>query len=928
MMKHLHFTHEDNSTSMTFPMPKLLSFSEPGALPLNVSGGKGANLARLTQAGLPVPRGYILTTEAYREFVFLNHLEDHILPAISSLSNPSLEDLERVSETIREKFRQGQFPQELKSEIIGAYQKSGKPAVAVRSSATTEDLPDLSFAGQQDTFLNVRGEDALIKAIIECWGSLWTARAIGYRLRNQLPQDNLALAVIIQPMIESEVSGVMFTANPLTGLRREVVINAILGLGEALVSGRCEPDEYLVQVNPARILSKRLGKKALVLRSSNDGGITETISNLSTFPALQDEQIITLAEMGKQIEHLYGFPQDIEWAIQNQQIFILQSRPITSLFPLPENLPEEPLHVFFSVGAVQGMLDPITPLGRDMFALLFASGAQLFGYHYTHKTQRALFSAGERLWANITPILRTTFGRKVVRGALGLVEPSTRVLLESLFDEPGLQSPHPIVRPITRLRLARFLIPVGVNVLLNMIAPDLRRRQIISKTESLLNQLDLQIQPLEDLPPQQRLEKTLGFVYGFIRQYLPGRFVKLVSVVAAGVASLTIIRNLCKHIPGGTEGLSQEQWADLPLELSRGLPYNPTTEMDLQLWNIASKSKEDPKVNQMLEQMSAGDLTSAYHQHRLPPTLQENVAQFLQRYGRRGLAEIDLGRERWKEDPTHIFEVLKSFQKINNQDLTPEQVFASGEEKAHRALEVVLRGIRQTRMGFLKAHAVHFLASRMRALMGLREYPKFFAVRLLGAIRDALLSTGKQYVELGHLHSPDDVFFLTFDELRDFAHQPENPQWQSLITERRQTFQREQRRKQIPRLLLSDGRAFYEGISAGDETSRSRIPGSPVSPGVAEGRVRVVLNPREANLHPGEILVCPGTDPSWTPLFLSAAGLVMEVGGMMTHGAVVAREYGIPAVVGVDRATQRLKTGQRIRVNGSTGWIDLLDETS
>lgn len=232
---------------MTAFSPKLVSFYDSSALSLDLSGGKGANLAKLAQAGFPVPQGMILTTSAYLEFVLLNQLEDFIRSTIASLSNPTLEELEQVSETIRAQFRMGQFPDHLKQELLTAYQRMGMPPVAVRSSATTEDLPDLSFAGQQDTFLNVRGETPLLKAVIECWSSLWTARAIGYRLRNQLPQENLALAVIIQSMVESEVSGVMFTANPLTGLRHEVVINAFWGWGKRW---------FPVAVNPMNISFK------------------------------------------------------------------------------------------------------------------------------------------------------------------------------------------------------------------------------------------------------------------------------------------------------------------------------------------------------------------------------------------------------------------------------------------------------------------------------------------------------------------------------------------------------------------------------------------------------------------------------------------------------------------------------------------------
>ena len=235
--------------------------------------------------------------------------------------------------------------------------------------------------------------------------------------------------------------------------------------------------------------------------------------------------------------------------------------------------------------------------------------------------------------------------------------------------------------------------------------------------------------------------------------------------------------------------------------------------------------------------------------------------------------------------------------------------------------------MRKTRHGWLKSHLVRFFAGRARQLMGLRESPKFFAVRMLYLVHRELLRTGEEFVQrrrVGQSRRPLLPVFLRNQGFR--CERPErSTDWRGLITRRRQVYQREQRRRQIPRLLLSDGRAFYEGMTSTDG-SRSAIHGSPVSPGSVEGLVRVVLDPRQANLKPGEILVCPGTDPSWTPLFLSAAGLVMEVGGMMTHGAVVAREYGIPAIVGVDQATTRLHTGQRIRINGSSGDVLLLEE--
>ncbi|MCX8025862.1 MAG: PEP/pyruvate-binding domain-containing protein, partial [Thermanaerothrix sp.] len=288
----------------------LLPLTSPTALDPNLSGGKGANLARLTQAGLPVPDGVVLSTAAYREFVRVNHLEAVIAPAC--LADPTLPpaDLEALSATIRQAFHAAPLPPEITATIREWYRQVGQPVLAVRSSATTEDLPGLSFAGQQDTFLNVQGEDDLLQAVVRCWSSLWTARAIGYRLYHRIPQDDLALAVILQVMVSSQVAGVMFTANPLTGQRNEVIINAAFGLGETLVSGQVEPDEYIVDTSTWHIHRKALGHKVPLTLIESPQRLTET----TLAQALADENILTLAQLGKRIEALYQFPQDIEWA--------------------------------------------------------------------------------------------------------------------------------------------------------------------------------------------------------------------------------------------------------------------------------------------------------------------------------------------------------------------------------------------------------------------------------------------------------------------------------------------------------------------------------------------------------------------------------------------------------------------------------------
>jgi pyruvate,water dikinase len=293
----------------------------------------------------------------------------------------------------------------------------------------------------------------------------------------------------------------------------------------------------------------------------------------------------------------------------------------------------------------------------------------------------------------------------------------------------------------------------------------------------------------------------------------------------------------------------------------------------------------------------------------------------MDRYGMRGVGEIDFGQPRWREDPTPVMQTLQSYLQID-QDSAPNVVFLRGQQAAEKAIEDLAQKVRRQRGGWLKEKLVRGAARRVRVLMGVRESPKFFAIRVMGIARRELLKTGRDFAEAGMIDRADDLSFLKFSELEALSRN-EPRDWKALVASRRAIYERETRRRQVPRLLASDGRAFYEGVGASTDTG-DVISGSPVSPGVVEGIVHVVLSPHETQLAPGEILVCPGTDPAWTPLFLAAGGLITEVGGMMTHGSVVAREYGIPAVVGVHQATTRLKDGQRIRVDGTAGKIVIL----
>lgn len=878
---------------------EIISFTSLNAT-LQNAGGKGANLVRLTRAGFPVPPGFILPTGAYRAYVSANHLPKIIEAATLDLAPHDAARLEQASTQIRAAFAAGEIPAEIESTLRAAYTAFEAGPVAVRSSATTEDLPDLSFAGQQDTFLNVSGTDALLQAVVNCWSSLWTARAIGYRLRNGINHGEAALAVVVQQMVPSEVSGVLFTANPLTGLRTETVIDAALGLGESLVSGQVQPDHFVVDTQTGSVKSRALAARQPASPETGDGKLGRRQIDQEQ-PTLSENQIRQLTELGRQVQEEYQAPQDIEWAFADGRLYLLQSRPITSLFPVPE-VSLDPLIVWFGFGTVQGTLGPMTPLGRDGIRNVFAGAGSLFGQRFEPERMSLVVSAGERLWIKISDMIRHPIGNRLSLGFLAFVEPSVAQIIRSLTADPRLGAGQGRFKFSTLWRVVRFFGPVLVRILPVLARPEKARARFDAQIEAYLSTATI-------VPAADRFER-LANIAGFIRERIAGVFQFLlpefIPIFAPSMAAL----NLLNKIAG--------QDRSLVLEITRGLPGNVTTQMDLFLWQTAQTIQADADSAAIFQDHPADFLARRYLNNALPPIAQRAIERFMQRYGMRGVSEIDLGQPRWREDPTPVMQTLKSYLEIDPES-APDILFARGERAACAAIEELASRVRRQHGGRFKSHLVRAAAHRIRALMGARESPKFFAIRTMGIARAALLDVGCEFAAAGALERPEDLFFLRLSELEALSRR-EPRDWQALVSERRSAYEREQRRRQVPRVLVSDGRAFYEGLGAETDTG-DLITGSPVSPGVVEGIVHVVLDPHGARLAPGEILVCPGTDPAWTPLFMAAGGLITEVGGMMTHGSVVAREYGIPAVVGVHNATSRLQNGQRIRVDGTQGKI-------
>jgi len=918
--------------------PRILPLHSEEAT-LETVGGKGASLARLVRAGFPVPDGFLIPTAAYLDYVASNDIKKRILSRLTNLPFDEPAASQEASAEIRAWFLVDKTDGGWTSSIRRAYADLGSVPVAVRSSATTEDLPEMSFAGQQETFLNVVGEQMLFEAIVNCWSSLWTARAISYRSRNSIPHEDVALSVIVQIMVQSEASGVLFTANPLTGKRSETAIDATFGLGEALVGGLVEPDHYVVDTDSGEIINKTLGGKALTIRGVAGGGVVTEDVDAGERQAIPDDIILQLTELGQRVIALVHSPQDIEWAWSEGQLHLLQSRPITSLYPIPD-VPSDPLRVFISFAAIQGLLAPVTPLGQDVMKFVFAEGgAKVFNFDLTQETQRVLFSAGERLWINITPVLRNSIGRKILGGALPAIAPGVAYTLDLLLDDPRLAVGRGGIRFSTFRPLAGFFLPTMRRVIRCWRTPERERERVTRLMDETVRQAKTRSAVTGDT--QELLAHRLEMLHS-ARNIFPDVVIPqgITPIVAAMIPFFGIMRRFSAQ---AAEASGNPAFAQSYLEISRGLPHNVTTEMDLALWRVAQTILADSDSSKLFQETSASDLASQYLQAVLPSRAQESIVSFMERYGARGVGEIDIGLPRWGEDPTHIMQVLQSYMQIKDPDMAPDAVFARSAKSAEQAAAQLESAVRQMHGGFIKARLLRWAISRYRALAGMREAPKFFAIRMMGIIRQGLLQSGQELVDAGHLKQRDDLFFLSIRELDELnealvklKNRPTSSQnepdvhtltqaIQVRVAERREKYQREHLRKQIPRVLLSDGMTYYEGVRA-PEGQEGAIIGDPVSPGEVEGIARVIFDPHSSQLAPGEILVCPGTDPAWTPLFLTASGLVMEVGGMMTHGSVVAREFGIPAVVGVHLATERIKTGQRLRVNGSTGEITLIDD--
>ncbi len=886
------FFVEENFPSGGYVLP--LTF--PGAT-LETVGGKGMSLARLALAGLPIPGGFHVATTAYRDFVAANELQPRILNALAAADLADPASLETASQTIGSLFIRAAIPPAIADEIRAAYLslldpkskiQNPKLPVAVRSSATAEDLPDASFAGQQETYLNIWGAEAVLDAVRKCWASLWTGRAIAYRLRQGISSDRVALAVVVQTLVPAEAAGVLFTANPLNGRRDESVINASWGLGEAIVGGLVTPDTIIADKTTGRVKQIQVADKAVMTVRTERGTVEQPVAESKRNErVLDDAAVAGLAALGRRIEAFYGAPQDIEWALtpssapgESGEIQIVQARPVTTLFPLPTPLPapEDGLHAYVCVNVVlQGITEPFTPMGIEIFRMSYAGMLDdLTGKRTAAYPAWAKQAAG-RMFVDITALLRgSRIGMRLAERFASKDPVAARLLAQIVAANAGeflgkarLKLPWPMFFTV----LPNLLGPA----ILGAFAPQAARKKLQAKGDAWI------------LPAEERARSLTGiadrlrFVEVVSRKLFWTVFYE-VAYCSAGYRAVETVPELLR------KWLGEDTLARPVLQ---ALPHNPTTEMGQELLRIARTLQRE---------------------HATPTIDHPSVREFLQRYGHRAIREIDTGLPRWSEDPAYILEMLAVYVAQDNLEAKIEQ-FRVAQEEAAVAVVRIVEEVRRRKGGFCARKIARQLRC-LREIGGMRELPKFDMVRCFALFRRVLLAVGQELVAQGRLDRADDVFYLTFAEIQGDANLRDR------AAEERAAYTRELGRTAVPRLMTSTGECFYHEPADPDSDV---LTGVPISPGVYEGVARVVDAPTGARLERGEILITHSTDPSWTPLFLNAGAVIMETGGPISHGAIVAREYGIPAIAAVGEATTRLHTGQRLRVNGESGEITCLD---
>ena len=835
----------------------VLGLEEIDRTQVELAGGKAAQLGELSRLeGVRVPAGFCVTTDAFRKVIAdVAPLGDR-LDRLWRLDSDDREAIAVLSADVRRAVGGIAIPGDLAAAITDRLRCLGeRGAYAVRSSATAEDLPTASFAGQQSTYLNIVGPAAILRHVSRCWASLFTERAVSYRLRNGVDHRKVHMAVVVQQMVVPRAAGVLFTADPVTSNRKVASVEAVFGLGESLVSGMVNADVYEVR----------------------DGEVV-TRADRQAEPVLSDAQVVRLAQLGRRIEAHFGQPQDIEWCLAGDEFQIVQSRPITTLFPIPAPGDDEN-HVYVSVGHGQMMTDPLKPLGISLWQLT---------------TPRPMLEAGARLFVDVTKDLASPARRAGLLEVMGRGDPLIGDALRTIVDRDfiaTLPDEGPARAPACGAPAPGEADPAIVA-------------ELVEGSRASISAL------------KRDIEGKAG----------PA----LLDFITADIAELRRVLFDPRSHRAIMAGMEATWWLNERLEawlgerdaadtLAQSVPGNVTSEMGLGLLDVADAIRPHPDVVSFLERVEDDGFLDELPRFAGGREAREAIVAWLERYGMRCAGEIDVTRPRWSERPSMLVATILG----NVRNFEPgeaERRFEHGRQDAESKAAEVLKRLRAQPDGDQKAAEARRMIDRVRAFGGYREYPKYAMTTRYFVYKQALLEEAERLVQAHVLCDCEDIFWLRFPELDDVVrtHRADA----QLIRGRRDAFAA-YASLAPPRVLTSDGEVVAGEYRRGDLPAGA-LAGLPVSAGTVEGRARVIRDMADADVGAGDILVTAYTDPSWTPLFVAIAGLVTEVGGLMTHGAVIAREYGLPAVVGVEDATLLIRDRQRIRVHGTDGYVEIL----
>ncbi|MCM3272772.1 phosphoenolpyruvate synthase [Paenibacillus elgii] len=868
----------------------VLGFQEMEKTQLLLVGGKGLNLGELSKIeGIQVPEGFCVTTVGYQKAIEQNETYHALLDQLATLKVEDRDQIGEISRKIRQIIMEVEIPSDVAKAVTHYLSQFGEEhAYAVRSSATAEDLPHASFAGQQDTYLNIIGREAILQHISKCWASLFTDRAVIYRMQNGFDHGQVYLSVVVQRMVFPQASGIMFTADPITSNRKLLSIDAGFGLGEALVSGLVSADCYKVQ--EGEIVDKRIATKKLAIYGRKEGG-TETQQidpDQQKTQVLTEQQILQLARIGRQIEAYFGCPQDIEWCLAHDTFYIVQSRPITTLYPIPEANDQEN-HVYVSVGHQQMMTDPMKPLGLSFYLLL---------------TPAPMRKAGGRLFVDVSLMLASPSGRETLINVLGKNDPLIKDALTTVIERGDFIKSIPDEKEQSYAKSNQGPAPANYQTL-NDYDPTVVS-DLIKRSETSIEELKHKIQT-----------KSGADLFDFILEDIQElRNRKSISDPQSFGVIMTAMNASSWINEKMMEWLGEKNAADT---LSQSVPNNITSEMGLALMDVADVIRPYPEVINYLQHVKDDHFLDELVKFNGGRETQDAICAYLNKYGMRCAGEIDITRTRWSEKPITLVPMILSNIK-NFEPNAGKRKFEQGRQEALKKEQELLDRLKQLPDGEQKAKETKRMIDLVRNLIGYREYPKYGYINRYFVYKKALLKEAEQLVQAGVVREKEDIYYLTFEELHEAVRT--NKLDYKIIGKRKDEYKLYEKLTP-PRVITSDGE-IIAGKYKRENLPAEAIVGLAVSSGVIEGRARVILTMEDADLEDGDILVTSFTDPSWTPLFVSIKGLVTEVGGLMTHGAVIAREYGLPAVVGVENATKLIKDGQRIRVHGTEGYIEIL----